>query len=71
MFICHGDFDTKVPFAQSYIFYEALKSLEVDVTFEAAFGQNHSDNLSPKVAEKEIEWILEQAKIFEGEKDYF
>jgi acetyl esterase/lipase len=61
MFICHGDFDTKVPFAQSYIFYEALKSLGVDATFQAGYGQNHSDNLSPQAAEKEIDWILNQA----------
>jgi acetyl esterase/lipase len=60
MFICHGDFDTKIPFAQSYMFYEALKSLGVDVNFQAAYGQNHSDNLSPQAAEGEIEWILKQ-----------
>lgn len=60
MFIAHGDFDTKVPFAQSYIFYEALKSLGVDAKLCVGYGQNHSDNLSPEVAQKEIEWILEQ-----------
>jgi acetyl esterase/lipase len=63
MFISHGDFDETVPFAQSYIFYDALKSLGVDVTFYAAYGQNHSANLSPKAAEKEIAWILKQANM--------
>jgi acetyl esterase/lipase len=60
MFIAHGDYDETVPFAQSYIFYDALKSLGVDATFQAAYGQNHSANLSPQVAKMEIEWILKQ-----------